>query len=97
MDKQFDLLSSDDCEELNRLLNKFGVHIEHDLFDRPYVLIDYQTYKSGVIQTGGRPKKISKETRNKAIILKKKGMTVRDIAIRLGISIGSVSSITRDQ
>ena len=97
MDKQFDLLSSDDCEELNRLLNKYGVHFEHDLFERPYVLIDYQTYESGILKTGGRPKKIPEKTRNKAITLKNEGMTVRDIAALLSISIGSVSSITRDR
>ncbi len=95
MHKKYDLDDSAECLELNRLLNRYGVHIEHDLFDHPYILIDMKTLCS-LSNIGGRPKKLSDEQRRKAIQLKSQGNTVRQISSKLGISIGSVSAITRN-
>ena len=96
MDKAFDLIDSNDCAELNRILNKYGIHFEHDLFNNPYVIIDFKALRS-LSSAGGRPPKISDDIRNKAVKMKFEGCSVRTISKELGISIGAVSTITKKQ
>lgn len=94
MEKSFDLFDSEACAELNRLLNKHGIHIEQNLLDQPYVIIDYKALRT-LSTAGGRPPKISDALRKQVVKMKREGATVRMIANELGISIGSVSEITK--
>ena len=94
MDKIFDLFDPEDCTELNRLLNRHGIHIEQNLMNQPYVIIDCRTFRN-LSSTGGRPPKISDDIRQRAMKMKYEGTSVRKISKELGISIGAVSAITK--
>lgn len=97
MNKKYDLNDPSALAELNQMTNQYGIHFEQNLFDRPYVLIDCVVFQK--IQkhgNGGRPEKITENIRLKAKKLKASGMSVRQIASILSISIGSVSAITRE-
>ena len=81
-----------DCTELNQLLIRYGVHIERNLFDHPYIIMDCDTFSAAEGHCG-RPRKISQEVREQVLNMKAQGCSVRYIAARLNISIGAVSSI----
>jgi len=83
-----------DRDALNHYLNAFGIHFETDLFNQTYVLIDHHILRS-VSSSGGRPPRITDDIRYQAYQMKCDGMTVREIAAALSISIGSVSSFTK--
>ena len=94
MIKHFDLSDPIECNELNRLLIRYGVHIERDLFDHPYIIMDYDTFFAAE-EHCGRPRKISQEVREQVLNMKAQGCSVRYIAARFNISIGAVSSIKK--
>lgn len=93
MAKTYRLDHPEDVLTLNRLLNPFGIHFEYDLMNHIYLLVDENALKL-LKAAGGRPRKISPETREKARRLKAEGMSVRRIAEKLSLSIGTVSNIT---
>ncbi len=94
MDKIFDLFDPEECTELNRLLNRHGIHIEQNLMNQPYIIIDFKAFRN-LSSTGGRPPKISDEIRRQAMKMKYNGASVRTISKELGISIGAVSEIMK--
>ncbi len=94
MKTTFKLTDPEECAELNGILNDFGIHVEQDLFNNPYILLDPRQMRS-LSSHGGRPPRITEETRKKACALKAEGHTVRQISAELGISIGSVSAVTK--
>ena len=85
----------DPCDyiELNNHLNEYGIYFEFDLFNQVYLYLD--TNKLGKLTfRRGRPPKISENTRKAALQMKEDGLSVRQIAKNLSISVGSVSGIT---
>ena len=47
-------------------------------------------------QKGGRPKKVTEEIREKIIKLRKNGMTQKDVAIELGLSLKTIQRVEKD-
>ena len=94
MNRKYDLNSKEEVSELNSLLNTYGIHLEMDLFEHVYMIIDHNLLLQSHSQSG-RPQAITPEVIEKARSLKQAGKSVRQIAKELSISIGSVSKITR--
>ena len=94
MNRKYDLNSKEEVSELNSLLNTYGIHLEMDLFEHVYMIIDHNLLRQSHSQSG-RPQAITPEVIEKARSLKQAGKSVRQIAKELSISIGSVSKITR--
>lgn len=44
MSRQYDIEDAGDVAALNRVLNRFGVHFEKDLFDHTYVWLELIAY-----------------------------------------------------
>jgi DNA-binding NarL/FixJ family response regulator len=95
MSKIYRIETPEDVSRLNKQLNQYGIHFEYDLFDRVFLIIDnYELQK--IPSAEEKSRKISEKTREEVLRLKAEGATVRQIADKLSISIGSVSNITKE-
>lgn len=94
MAKIYRIDTPEDVSRVNKRLNQYGIHLEYDLFDRPFMIIDDHGL-GRMNSVDEKPHKIPDEIRKEVLRLKAEGATVRQIAKKLSISIGSVSNITK--
>lgn len=86
---------SSDRAKLARLLKEYGIYFECDLFDHAHIVID--TVKlHGSSNSIGRTCRIDDSIRARAKQMREEGMTLRQIAVELSISIGSAFNFTKD-
>jgi hypothetical protein len=91
----YELENPDDVSRMNKLLNQYGIHFEYNLLNQLYVIVDKRMLQRNS-QATAKPRKITKETRIEVLRMRAEGATVRQIAEKLSISIGSVSNILKD-
>jgi len=99
MIQKYELLSDEDVRSFNSKYGKMGITTGYDLFGSPVLYVD--TILLGTVDRNQHPKnegrkrrRISPESCAEARRLKAEGMSVRQIAQTLSISIGAVSKIT---
>lgn len=78
-------------------LEKYGIYLECDLFDHASIVIDTVKFRDSFRNSTSRTRKIDDLIRIRAKQMKEEGMTIRQIATELSISIGSASNFTKDR
>lgn len=61
MSRMYDMNDVKDIDDLNRILNRQGIHFEKNMFGQPYVILDHTFFKMMVLAS----KKSSKKSRLK--------------------------------
>lgn len=44
MSRMYDMNNAKDIKALNQILNDLGIHLERNMFDMPYVILDHTVY-----------------------------------------------------
>ena len=81
-------------KEQNRMKRRIQA-LEHQLEEAEKTIKFYHTWRSGICK-GGRKSTLSEEKKQEVILQRRQGLTIRQVAKNVGMSVGAVHKILND-